>query len=250
MMGTSEFAAVLLATAVLSAVLLTAPVAWAGSEKSHVAHAGHSHKHEMREAEGPAPKVTLKAIEDTGGGYNLHLVTENFRFSPENTGTATDAVEGHAHLYVNGVKKARVYGAWFHLPGDWLTEGENSVVMTLNDNVHNHWAAEGERVASELVLTKAETFEGTLIERTLGAGDAQTIVVAKGGAVRLVFHMGEATDLHLHGYDLTGTAAPGTPALFTFDADHTGRFAVVAHDDEGVLGRKEVPLAYIEVRSK
>jgi hypothetical protein len=210
MMGTSKFAAALLAAAVL-----TAPVAWAGSEQSHGAHAGNTHKHEMREAEGPAPKVTLRAIEDAGGGYNLHLVTENFRFSPENTGTATEAVEGHAHLYVNGVKKARVYGAWFHLPGDWLTDGENSVVVTLNDNVHNHWVAQGNKVASEIVLTKAGTFDGTLIERTLGVGDAETIVVATGGAVRLVFHMGEPTEL-----------------------------------DDGVLGREEVPLAYIEVRSE
>jgi hypothetical protein len=185
---------------------------------------------------------------DRLAGYNLHVVTEDFRFSPENTGIETGDVEGHAHLYVNGEKKARVYGPWFHMPGGWLTEGDNTVRVTLNDNLHNVWSVDGEPVASEVVLSKAGDFKGTVIERNLTEGPAETIAVTRGTSVRLVLHAPEGTDLHLHGYDVTGTAAPGAPIIMTFDAHHLGRFAIEAHGVEDALGRKDKALAYIEVR--
>jgi hypothetical protein len=114
--------------------------------------------------------------------------------------------------------------------------------------MHTHWAVHGEPVATELMLAGVDAFEGTVIERMLRKGDAETIVVTRGANVRLIFHSEAETELHLHGYDLVGVTGPGTPAVFTFKAVHTGRFAVVAHDDDSLLGRKEVALAYIEVR--
>jgi hypothetical protein len=246
-MRSSSFAVTLVA-----AVLFAVPALAAGTGHSHrSSDASHAHKHgKMREAKGAAPGVFLKAFPDTGDGYNLHLLTEGFRFSPEHTGTATDDVEGHAHIYVNGVKKSRIYGPWFHLPSGWLAEGENIVRVTLNDNEHNHWAVHGEPVAAELVLAGTDAFDGTVIERTLGRDDAETIIVTRGANIRLIFHSEAETELHLHGYDLVGVAGPETPAVFAFEAAHTGRFAIVAHDDGSLLGRKEVALAYIEVRSE
>lgn len=88
----------------------------------------------------------------------------------------------------------------------------------------------------------------TVIERTLGAGPAETIVVSQGQTVRLVLHAPAGVELHLHGYDLSGTAVDGAPVVMTFRADHAGRFPIEAHGVQDVLGRNDSALAYLEVR--
>ena len=206
-----------------------------------------SHGMDAREAAGPPPTLTLEALPDADWGHALHLVTANFRFSPENVGTATETVEGHAHLYIDGVKLARLYGDWFHLPGNWLSEGEHVVSVALYDNVHRRWTAGGESVAAGLILSGANSFDGLLIERTLGDGDAETVTAPVGRTVRLVLHVLAPTELHLHGYDMTATARPGGPAAFEFKAQHAGRFAVVKHGAEGILGGRERAVIYLEV---
>ncbi|MEM9432078.1 MAG: hypothetical protein AAGA32_21805 [Pseudomonadota bacterium] len=116
---------------------------------------GHDHSHGgmATVSEGQAaPTLALDASPDTMSGYNLHLMVENFTFSPERTGVESDAVEGHAHLYVNDVKVGRVYGTWVYLSGEMLPEAENTVRVTLNDNMHRDWMADGAVVAAEVVL--------------------------------------------------------------------------------------------------
>lgn len=91
-------------------------------------------------------------------------------------------------------------------------------------------------------------FDVIAIERTLGDGPAETIRISRGAAVRLVLHDPAGTELHLHGYDLSGTASDGAPVVMRFKADHTGRFPIEAHGIEDLLGRADRALAYIEVR--
>lgn len=86
------------------------------------------------------------------------------------------------------------------------------------------------------------------IERTLGEGRAETIVVSQGTSVRLVLHAPAGVELHLHGYDLSGTAGEGAPVVMSFRADHTGRFPIEAHGQQDLLGRTASALAYLEVR--
>ncbi len=88
----------------------------------------------------------------------------------------------------------------------------------------------------------------TVIERTLGEGPAETIVVSRGEIVRLVLHASAGIELHLHGYDLSGTASDDAPVVMTFRADHAGRFPIEAHGVQDVLGRTDSALAYLEVR--
>lgn len=87
-----------------------------------------------------------------------------------------------------------------------------------------------------------------VVEHTLGDGPAGTIVVRQGAAVRLLLHAPAGTKLHLHGYDLAGTAVDSAPVVMTFRADHVGRFPIGAHGVQDALGRSDRPLAYIEVR--
>ncbi|MEO0914921.1 MAG: hypothetical protein AAFY59_18390, partial [Pseudomonadota bacterium] len=137
----------------LSALLLAGAAAYAGGKEGH-SH-GHSHGSMRVVPEGAAaPTLALAAAPDTMSGYNLHLMTENFTFSPAKTGTETEAVEGHAHLYINDVKVGRVYSNWVHIPADWLGADMNAVRVTLNDNMHNDWAVGDKMVAAEIMLER------------------------------------------------------------------------------------------------
>lgn len=98
--------------------------------------------------------------------------------------------------------------------------------------------------------TVPDAFEGMVFKLRLGEGPAQTIVIRRGTKVRLIMHAPTGTKLHLHGYDLGGTAADGAPVIITFDAEHTGRFQIEAHGVEDLLGRREKALAYVEIRSE
>jgi hypothetical protein len=90
--------------------------------------------------------------------------------------------------------------------------------------------------------------EAIVIERTLGDGPAETIVVSQGTTVRLILHAPAGTQLHLHGYDLAGRVTDASPVVLTFHADHPGRYPIEAHGVQDVLGRSAKALAYLEVR--
>ncbi len=87
------------------------------------------------------PEFSMEILEDKYGGWNLHLTIENFVFSPEDCGNDHVDGYGHAHLYINDQKMARLYGPWFHIadlpPGKY----EFKVVLTTND--HKEYALEG-----------------------------------------------------------------------------------------------------------
>jgi len=78
-----------------------------------------------------------------------------------------------------------------------------------------------------------------------GVAPAQgTVRVKKGDKVELRWTSDRRIVLHLHGYDIETTVAPGTPAVMSFQARITGRFPVSVH---GQGSRHERPLLYLEV---
>ncbi len=81
-----------------------------------------------------APTLSVRVEPDPKSGWNLQISTANFRFSPENASHPHQPGEGHAHLYVNGKKRARLYGHWFHI--DRLPKGDVELSVTLNSNDH------------------------------------------------------------------------------------------------------------------
>ncbi|OAN80849.1 hypothetical protein A8B78_10790 [Jannaschia sp. EhC01] len=85
-----------------------------------------------------APTLAITVGADPLTGYNLHILTENFTFSPQNASLAHAEGEGHAHVYINGVKLGRFYGPWVHLDG--LPDGDVIVEVTLNANDHRELA--------------------------------------------------------------------------------------------------------------
>lgn len=130
-----------------------------GQEHAHQQGHGHAQQHGQEHghhqmldllADGDAPSLSLSAEPDEVGGWNLHVMAENFRFAPEKVNTAHQAGEGHAHLYVDGKKVARLYGPWHHLGK--LTPGRHELKVTLNANDHRPLAVDGVPVAAVVTV--------------------------------------------------------------------------------------------------
>lgn len=100
------------------------------------------------------PTVAIEAFPDSKDGYNIHLITTNYTFTPETVGQTATPNGGHAHLYVNGTKLARLYGPWFNLSASDLKDGENEVMVTLNADDHSEWAVGGKHISAQTVVTK------------------------------------------------------------------------------------------------
>ncbi|MCD5380977.1 MAG: hypothetical protein LR008_00155 [Candidatus Pacebacteria bacterium] len=100
------------------------------------------------------PSVTVEVFPDVKGGYNLHLKTENFKFTPEKVNKEPVQGEGHAHVYVNGTKVSRLYGDWYNLPASSLNDGDNVVEVTLNANDHSEWTSGENHISNIVTVTK------------------------------------------------------------------------------------------------
>ncbi len=107
--------------------------------------------HEVFEvpANGPIPKIMIHPMRDEHGGWNLHLMTENFTFLPASPDREDTLGEGHAHLYVDGKKVGRVYSNWYHIT---LPSGSHKVKVTINTNSHKDYVVNDEVVMSEVTL--------------------------------------------------------------------------------------------------
>ena len=114
-------------------------------------HASHDDAADQRDevielARGPtAPTLDIVLAEDQGGGWNLQILTTNFRFAPDHVNQPHRAGEGHANLYVNGENVARVYGPWFHIGS--LPSGRTEVTVTLISNDHHGLAVGDEKLS-------------------------------------------------------------------------------------------------------
>ena len=113
------------------------------------------HDHATAEHQGrPLPTVSIEVIPDTKSGYNLRIDTTNFSFTPSTVGVGQAYNQGHAHVYVNGIKAGRVYGQWHYLDDDWFSPGENTVAVSLNSDDHSEWLADGSHIMAEVLVSK------------------------------------------------------------------------------------------------
>ncbi len=122
------------------------------SETSH----SHSEKYEVSAEQ--APKVELVVSEDAKSGYNIKIVATDFVFTPEGVNGENVIGEGHAHLYVDGEKVARLYSPYFHWDGSF--EGTKEFRVTLNANDHSEYAVDGEVIEVSQTVTHDSDAEG------------------------------------------------------------------------------------------
>ncbi|MFG3349759.1 hypothetical protein ACGF1Z_32445 [Streptomyces sp. NPDC048018] len=210
--------------------------------------------HRLREvpADG-APVVRFEARPDSEGGWNVHLLVERFRFTPESTGGAALPGRGHARLLVDGREAARAYGPWVHVPA---RTGARTLTARLLADDHTVWAVAGRPVEATLPLgadAPSATTPGTGAPRTTPAappgGRTLTIAISgnsvqpppsrvelkKGERLTLQVTSDRADTLHVHGYDRETELPPGRQATLTLTADRTGLFEVETHESGLVL---------------
>jgi hypothetical protein len=109
----------------------------------------HNHSEMVEMAIDNAPSLSVEVIEDPVSGWNLHVLTEAFEFTPENAGAAHVVNQGHAHVYVDGVKIARLYGSWMHI--DALPDAAE-VSVTLNSNDHKTFSVDGKAISAAAII--------------------------------------------------------------------------------------------------
>ena len=118
---------------------------------------GHTHGPDAVEAESPMA-VSVTVEEDPLGGGNLFVETDGFSFAPRNTGADHVPGEGHAHVYVNGVKIGRLYGHAMQLGK--LAAGRNKVRVALNTNDHSVYTWNGQPVEATAAIDIPEDLGG------------------------------------------------------------------------------------------
>jgi len=89
-------------------------------EHQHSQDAGDNHPHDdavpyVYDNHTQLPQLRMCANPDSLSGYNVKLGVRDFSFTPDAAGQPAVAGQGHAHLYVNGNKVARLYGTDFYL---------------------------------------------------------------------------------------------------------------------------------------
>jgi len=100
----------------------------------------------------PVPNFEISVVRDAHGGWNLTVSPKNFMFAPGHVNGKHVHGEGHAHLYINGTKVARLYGTDFHIPA--LRSGENVVTVTLNTNDHQTYALGDQPIERVVSITE------------------------------------------------------------------------------------------------
>ncbi len=96
------------------------------------------------------------------GGVNVYIMTENWRWAPENVNTEHIPGEGHAHVYVDGEKINRVYGSHYYIKD--VEAGEHVIRVSLNTNEHNEFTVDGTLVEATQTIT-VEKSHGDMSER-------------------------------------------------------------------------------------
>lgn len=109
---------------------------------------------------------------------------------------------------------------------DGKSDDKNAVATAPSEN------APGETVTDTTAQPPAAAVEQISITGGKVDGGVRTITVKKGDPVRIVVTSDAPDELHLHGYDIEKTAAPGKPAHFALDANLEGVFELESHTAE------------------
>ncbi|QIE46924.1 hypothetical protein G5B38_16135 [Pseudohalocynthiibacter aestuariivivens] len=113
--------------------------------------ADHAMHGQLVEAEAPVPDLMLHVLPDGPQSRNLHIMVSNFVFAPQNVNGDHVPGQGHAHVYVDGVKQPRAYSPYVHLQA--LPKGTHEIRVTLNANNHGQLAVDGVALTAETTIT-------------------------------------------------------------------------------------------------
>jgi len=198
----------------------------------------------------PELKLELAA---QGEHYDLQLHARNFAFASDPAGSAPAVVgDGHAHLYVDGEKHARLFGLLYRLPA--LAPGVHELMVEFVDHQHAAYVVDGRPLQARLiVLVSTRASRGSTAYRdfavalTAGTVATDTLRVKQYEIVRLAVSADENAKLHVHAYDIEFEVTPTTPVTVQFQVDIAGRFPVARHVTGAGHGHGHRALFYLEV---
>ena len=110
--------------------------------------------------------VEISAEPDAGGGVDVRIMTEGFRFAPDLVDQDHTPGAGHAHIYLDGEKLGRVFESEYHIAD--VPPGEHEIRVTLNTNDHSDLVFDGEKVEAAAMLNVPDVGQGH------GDGDRDT----------------------------------------------------------------------------
>ncbi|WP_046006345.1 hypothetical protein [Pseudoalteromonas rubra] len=117
----------------------------------------HQHKSLEIEQQSLLPRVALTVVRDESDGLNLSIDIVNYVLnSPAVAENVQQSLTGHAHLFINGEKKMRVYGQYVHLPASWFKAGVNQIAVSLNSHQHENWTWKGNTVMGSVFIDLAD----------------------------------------------------------------------------------------------
>lgn len=87
----------------------------------------------------PAPGLSISARAD-GDGWIVDVLTRDFQFTRDFLNGPHIAGTGHGHLYVGGVKLARLFAPSYRIPA--LPKGDHIIRVTLNTNDHRAYVVD------------------------------------------------------------------------------------------------------------
>jgi hypothetical protein len=117
----------------------------------------HQHKSKDIGQGTPVPKIELSVFRDVMDGINVHIEVANYVLNAPDLTTKSPSSEegilqGHAHVFVNGTKRQRLYGSDMHIPQSWLKDGVNQVAISLNSHQHENWVSDKQNIVSSVFL--------------------------------------------------------------------------------------------------
>ena len=224
--------------------------------------------------------VDAELIPDTIVGYAVRISTEGFTFTPEDVNGEHVDGEGHAHIYVDGERRGRIYTEWWHLTG--LEAGTREVRIELNGNDHAPYEVDGEPVEVVVTVDVPEELAGRSGAHGHGhghdhghgdekdnghggmdaaapevmdpdavmfsasvvggvvEGGVETWQVTEGDTVTATITSDVDDEIHVHGIDIYADLPAGEPVTVSFEASLTGRFEIETHGTDTLIAMLQV----------
>jgi periplasmic copper chaperone A len=109
----------------------------------------HGRSNGVSETQAPTLELSWESM-PTKDGAKLRLETNNFTFSRADDDAAHVPNEGHAHVYLNGLKLGRLYSETYQIGA--LSPGNYTLSVALNSNEHQPYLNESGPVIDALMF--------------------------------------------------------------------------------------------------
>ena len=110
------------------------------------------HPDSAQEANKPYPTIFISVYEDSYDGYNIKLLIENFKYSPNKLANAFTENEGYAIIYINDIPIGRTYSDWIHIPSRFFNQELNILKVSIKSLSHQDLIVDHEIISKEIIV--------------------------------------------------------------------------------------------------